>query len=65
MKRVLTVAIPDETSAQLAELAEREYRRPKDQAAILLIDAIERASVGPGLTTSGQAPTQRTNARGR
>lgn len=43
MLRRLTLAIPEETAAKLAEMARREYRAPKDQAAILLIEAIERS----------------------
>ena len=44
MRRTITVAIPDEAATKLGELAEREYRRPKDQAGILLVRAIEAAS---------------------
>jgi predicted transcriptional regulator len=40
--RTLTLAIPDEVAARLDELAEREFRRSKDQASILLVEAIRR-----------------------
>ena len=43
MFRTITVAIPDEAAAKLQQLAERSYRRPKDQAGLLLVEAIERA----------------------
>lgn len=49
--RSITVAIPDEAAARLEDLAAREFRRPKDQAAVLLMDAIERAT---GRATSDQ-----------
>ncbi len=42
--RSITVAIPDEAASRLEDLAAREFRRPKDQAAVLLVEAIERAS---------------------
>jgi hypothetical protein len=42
--RTLTVAIPDESASKLDALARDSFRRPKEQAAALLIDAIERAS---------------------
>jgi hypothetical protein len=41
MQRTVTVALPDEAHQQLVALAEREYRRTKDQAGILLVGAIE------------------------
>ncbi len=44
MLRTITVAIPDEAADKLAKLAEHEYRRPKDQAGILLVRAIDDAS---------------------
>ena len=44
MKRVFTVAIPDDIADLLQELSDAEYRRPKDQAAVLLIEAIRQRS---------------------
>jgi predicted transcriptional regulator len=43
MMQVLTVAIPDDVNDQLRELAHREFRRPRDQASVLLIEAVRRA----------------------
>lgn len=40
MMRVLTLAIPEDVNDELRELAVREFRRPRDQAAVLLIAAI-------------------------
>jgi predicted transcriptional regulator len=41
--RRFTVAISDSVAARLAELAARDLREPKAQAALLLADAVERA----------------------
>jgi predicted transcriptional regulator len=41
--RSITLAIPDATAAKLAELARRQYRAPRQQAAALLVEEIERA----------------------
>lgn len=60
MFRVVQVAIPEEAAAQLAELARHEFRAPKQQAALLLTDAIERAARAlplPGrASASGRRP---------
>jgi hypothetical protein len=45
MNRPFTVVIPDAVAEKLTELARREFRRPKDEASLLLVEAIERASV--------------------
>jgi hypothetical protein len=42
MLRSLNVPIPAEAALKLDELARREFRRPRDQAAVLLIDALRR-----------------------
>jgi hypothetical protein len=39
----LTLAIPENAAAKLAELARRDYRAPRQQAAVMLVEAIERA----------------------
>ena len=41
--RTIYVPIPDGTAERLQELARRELRDPKAQAAILLAEAVERA----------------------
>jgi len=43
--RSITLAIPDGAAAKLAELARIHYRAPRQQAAALLVEAIERADV--------------------
>jgi len=41
--RPLNLAIPEDVAQQLERLAERDFRRPRDQAALLLVMAIRRA----------------------
>lgn len=41
--RSLNLAIPEDIAQQLERLAERDFRRPRDQAALLLVQAIRRA----------------------
>jgi hypothetical protein len=43
MSRNLYVPLPEPARAALYELAEREWRHPKDQAAMLLTDALRRS----------------------
>jgi hypothetical protein len=53
--RSITLAIPENAAAKLAELARRDYRAPRQQAALMLVEAIEHA---------GKTPTRRmTNGR--
>ncbi len=42
-KRSLTVSIPEEVARQLDELAEDAIRRTRDQASVLLVEAVTRA----------------------
>jgi hypothetical protein len=44
MFRVVTVSLPAEDHAALTELARSEYRRPRDEASVLLIRAIREAT---------------------
>jgi hypothetical protein len=53
MMHVHTVVIPDDIDTLLREIAQREMRRPRDQASILLIEAIRRVSGEP--STDGVA----------
>lgn len=41
--RSITVGLPDDVAERLGELARQALRRPRDQAAILLVDAVARA----------------------
>ena len=44
MKRSLNMAIPEDVAEQLERLAEREFRRPRDEASRLLVQAVRRAA---------------------
>lgn len=39
--------IPDDAATKLAELARREFRAPRQQAAILVLEGLKRAGLGP------------------
>lgn len=41
--------IPDDAATKLAELARREFRAPRQQAAILVLEGLKRAGLGPDL----------------
>ena len=47
MKRSLNLIVPEEVAQQLEHLAEREFRRPRDEAALLLVQAVRRAALDP------------------
>lgn len=46
--RSIYIAIPDEAADQLRELARREFRAPRQQAAILVLEGLERAGLDQG-----------------
>ena len=39
----ITIVIPGDLAEKVANLARRDFRRPKDQASLLVTEAIERA----------------------
>lgn len=43
--RSLNLAIPEDVAQQLGRLAERDFRRPRDEAALLLVQAVRRAAL--------------------
>jgi len=45
--KTLTIAIPEHAAERLAELARRQYRAPRQQASVMLLEAIERAAGAP------------------
>lgn len=61
--RPLTVAVPEPVGDELDRLARDAQRRPKDQASVLLVDAIRRAANGgeslASLAASFEAEGQR------
>ena len=61
--RRLTVAIPEEAAARLDRLAQREYRDRKQQAALLLVDAIARAELTDAVPRGPVTTTEREPAR--
>ncbi len=44
--RSIYIAIPDDAADRLRELARREFRAPRQQAAILVLEGLERARLG-------------------
>ncbi len=53
--RAIYIAIPEQAAEQLRVLATREYRSPRQQAAILLIDGLRRAGLDVELRTAERA----------
>lgn len=49
------IAIPDDAADRLRELARREFRAPRQQAAILVLEGLERARLAPERSTEGRA----------
>jgi hypothetical protein len=47
MPRSLYVPIPEDARRALLDLAERQYRHPKDQARLLIEDGLRRAGMLP------------------
>lgn len=56
MLRTFNLAIPEDVAQQLERLAERDFRRPRDQAALLLVQAIRRALDVPLGSEGGAEP---------
>ena len=47
--RSIYIAIPDDAADKLHELARREFRAPRQQAAVLVLAGLRRAELNPGL----------------
>lgn len=47
--RSIYIAIPDDAADKLRELARREFRAPRQQAAVLVLAGFKRAGLDPGL----------------
>lgn len=43
--RSINLVIPEDAAQQLERLAERDFRRPRDEAALLLVQAVRRAAL--------------------
>lgn len=66
--RSITLAIPDAAATKLAQLARQEFRAPRQQAAALLVDAIERAGLvaeADGAASIPKAEPRDAGERGR
>jgi len=42
-RKSLTLGLPESAAEKLTELADRDFRSPSHEAAVLLVEAIERA----------------------
>lgn len=47
MGRAVYLALPDDIREALVRVAEREYRDPRDQAALFVVDGLRRANALP------------------
>jgi hypothetical protein len=47
MRRAIYVPLPGDASERLYELAQREHRRTREQALVLLLDGLQRAGLEP------------------
>ena len=61
--RSIFIAIPDEAAERLRELARREFRAPRQQAAVLVLAGLERAGLSPDLTSETGAEPRVLRAR--
>jgi hypothetical protein len=58
MKRSINLAVPEDVAQQLERIAEREFRRPRDEAALLLVQAVRRAALDlPRRSEEGTEPS--------
>jgi hypothetical protein len=46
--RSIYIAIPDDAADKLRELARREFRAPRQQAAVLVLAGLRHAGLNPG-----------------
>lgn len=53
--RSIYIAIPEQAADQLRTLAAREYRSPRQQAAVLLVEGLRRAGLSVDLETRERA----------
>jgi hypothetical protein len=51
----INLAILEDVARQLERLAEREFRRPRDEAALLLVQAVRRAALDLSLRSEEDA----------
>ena len=58
----LYIAIPTEAAEKLRELAQRERRSPRNQAAVLVIAGLARAGLGVEQAAPSPRPSRRSSA---
>ena len=58
----ISIAIPAEAAERLRELARRERRSPRQQAAVLVIAALEREGTDAAATPTAEPTTKRRSA---
>ncbi len=63
--RSIYIAIPDDAAAKLRELARREFRAPRQQAAVLVLRGPERAGLDSGTVARRGRRASRREARSR
>jgi len=57
--RTIYVPLPEGAADRLRELADRELRDPKSQAAVLILDGLRRAGLTVELQSKERAPLAR------
>ncbi len=53
--RSIYIAIPDDAADKLRELARREFRAPRQQAAILVLEGLKNAGLDPDVAPENPA----------
>jgi hypothetical protein len=62
--RSISISIPDDAADKLRELARHEFRGPRQQAAVLVLEGLSRAALdlpplsGEGAESSGDKPNR-------
>ena len=56
--RTLNVPLPDDATERLRELAQREFRGPREQASWLILDGLRRAGLDVDKSTPRRARRQ-------
>jgi len=57
-RKSLTLGIPESAAEKLTQLADRDFRSPSREAAVLLVEAIDRAvGQAEGSTGGGRNPS--------
>jgi len=60
----ISIAIPTEAADKLRDLARRERRSPRQQAAVLVLAALDREGTSPEPQSDGERPSKTRSASG-